>query len=250
MSHVVVCGAGATGSYVVDELVAARNQVVVIDEDVDRLRELAQRHPGGLLRCLTGDPTDEDVLARADLANARGLVAALPNDKDNIYLIVEAKHVNPRARIIATATAASHVDKLSRVGADAIVNQGYIGGLRMVSEMLRPDVVRFLDDMLRDKRAIWRIEEATIEEGSKLAGRALAEVALRKSFGMTVLAIGRAVPNRLGASSNPGASGIRTRGGSPWVYNPSGDEKLTPGTILVVLGDVDQVAKLREAARG
>jgi voltage-gated potassium channel len=244
--HVIVCGAGPTGSYVVDELVAARCRVIAIDEDPQLLRALEERHPGELLQCITGDPTNEAVLARAELATARGLVAAMTNDKDNIYLIVEARQVNPTTRIIATATARSHVDKLKRVGADAIVNPGYIGGLRMVSEMLRPDVVRFLDDMLRDTRAIWRIEEATVEQGSKLAGATLAEIKVRTNYGMTVLALGR--PGGKPSAENSLSSSVVGHRG-PWIYNPSGDEKLMPGTILVVLGDVEQVANLRLAGR-
>lgn len=227
--HVIVCGASGTGAYIVDELIAARSNVVVIDEDQHALDELAQRHPAELLRCVVGDPTDEDVLKGADLATARGLAAAMKDDKDNIYVIVEARMANPRARIIATATAKSHVDKIRKVGADAIVNPGYIGGLRMVSEMLRPMVVRFLDDMLRDKRSIWRIEEATVERGSSLVGTTLAEAAIRTRFGMTVLALSR---------------------NGPWIYNPDPNEKILEGTVLVVLGSVDQVAALRAAGRG
>lgn len=226
--HVIVCGARGTGGYIIDELMAARSRVVVIDRDDGVLHELGERYPGELLRCVHGDPTDENVLARADLARARGLATALPDDKDNIYVIVEARLVNPHVRILATATAKSHVDKIRKVGADAIVNPGYIGGLRMVSEMLRPMVVRFLDDMLRDKSSTFRIEEATIEPGSELAGSTLAEAAIRTRFGMTVLAIARE---------------------GPWIYNPDAHEKLTAGTVLVVLGSVEQVTALRAVTR-
>jgi voltage-gated potassium channel len=227
--HVIVCGASGTGAYIVDELIAARSSVVAIDVDEHALSELSERHPGPLLRCVVGDPTDEDVLARADLATARGLAAAMKDDKDNIYVIVEARMANPRLQIIATATEKSHVDKIRKVGADAIVNPGYIGGLRMVSEMLRPMVVRFLDDMLRDRRSIWRIEEATVEPGSSLVGSTLAEAAIRNRFGMTVLAL--------------------SRGNGPWIYNPDPNEKIVDGTVLVVLGSVEQVAALRAVGR-
>ena len=138
-------------------------------------------------------------------------------------------HVVFGRQIIATATEKSHVDKIRRVGADAIVNPGYIGGLRMVSEMLRPMVVRFLDDMLRDRRSIWRIEEATVEPGSSLVGSTLAEAAIRNRFGMTVLAL--------------------SRSNGPWIYNPDPNEKIVDGTVLVVLGSVEQVAALRAVGR-
>jgi voltage-gated potassium channel len=230
--HVIVCGAGTTtGGYIVDELIKARSLVVAVDTDQKALDELFERHPVELLRCVIGDPTDEDVLADAGLATARGVVTTLPNDKDNIYVIVEARLQNPSVRIIATASEKGHVEKIRKVGADGIVNPGYIGGLRIVSEMIRPDVVRFLDDMLRDKSSVMRIEEAHVEAGSKLEGTTLRDAGIRTHFGMSVLAIG--VDGRDGR----------------WIYNPEATEKLVAGSILVVLGSVEQVAELRAAGR-
>jgi voltage-gated potassium channel len=208
--HVIVCGAGSTGSYIVAELVAARTEIAVIDMDEQRLEDL-----------------DEDVLARAELATARGVVAALSNDKDNLYIVVETRQVNPKARIVAKSEELGHVEKFRRVGADAVVSPPQIGSLRMVSEMMRPTVVRFLDEMLRDKRA-YRIEEVTIGKGSSLDGVPLRDAAIRSKFGMSVLAM-----------SN----------GNSWTYNPDADAKLVGGMTIVVLGSAEQVAKLRDLAR-
>ena len=226
--HVIVCGAGSTGGYIVDELVAAMVQVVVIDVDDTELRDLAARLPPELLQVILGDATDEDVLARASLATARGIVTALANDKDNIYIIVETRQINPKARIIAKASEQSHVEKLRRVGADGVVTPARIGSLRMVSEMMRPTVVRFLDEMLRDKRSTYRIDEVTIEGGSEFDGLALRDAAIRDRFHMNVLAI---------------SSGI----GQPWIYNPDPSEKLVAGMTLVVIGSIEEVATLRRA---
>lgn len=221
--HVIVCGAGSTGHYIIDELVIARTPVVAIDRDAEELERIAERHPPELFHTIVGDATDEEVLARASLAQARGVVAVLPNDKDNIYIVVESRQVNPKARIIARAAEMSHVDKIRRVGADGIVTPAQIGGLRIVSEMLRPLVVRFLDEMLRDPRA-FRIEEITIKAGAPLVGKTLRDAALRQRHNMTVLAISR---------------------DSAWIYNPDPEEKLGAGTTIVVLAAAPDVAALR-----
>jgi len=226
--HVIVCGAGSTGRNVIEELIATGVAVIAIDTRESELKELATKHPDAEYTYLVGDATDDDVMAQSNLPAARGLVAALSSDKDNLYLTFSARQINPTARIIARATEIGHVEKLRRSGADAVVSPNFIGGMRMVSELLRPAAVRFLDDMLRDRRVAYRIEEVRL--GDKVAGlgATLREARVRERYGMTVLAV----------SSSDGT----------WTYNPDASEKLGAGMTLVVLGSSEQVAALREAA--
>jgi voltage-gated potassium channel len=226
--HVIVCGAGSTGRNVIEELIATGVPVIAIDTREAELKELAAKHPEAEYTYLAGDATDDDVMAQANLPNARGLVAALSSDKDNLYLTFSARQLNPGARIIARATEIAHVDKLRRSGADAVVSPNFIGGMRMVSELLRPAAVRFLDDMLRDRRVAYRIEEIRLGDKAAGLGATLREARVRERYGMTVLAV----------SSSDGS----------WTYNPDASEKLGAGMTLVVLGSSEQVAALREAA--
>src|SRR5678816_4916634 len=126
---------------------------------------------------------------RAGLERARGLVAALSSDKDNLYLTVSGRQASPTARIVARCAELSHVEKIRKSGADAVVSPNFIGGMRLVSELLRPAVVRFLDDMLRDRRATYRIEEIQLGNGAAGLGATLREARVRERFGMTVLAV-------------------------------------------------------------
>ena len=103
------------------------------------------------------------------LAAAKGVGAALSSDKDNLYLVVATRQLTPTARVIARCAELNHVDKLKRAGADAVVSPNFIGGMRMVSELVRPHVVRFLDEMLRDKNAVFRVEEVSVPSGSPLS---------------------------------------------------------------------------------
>ncbi|MEO8553120.1 MAG: potassium channel family protein, partial [Kofleriaceae bacterium] len=159
--HVIVCGAGSTGRNVIEELIANGVPVIAIDTREAELKEIADRHPKASYSYIAGDATDDDVMAQTNLAQARGLVAALSSDKDNLYLTVSARQTNPTARIVARAAELSHVEKIKRAGADAVVSPNFIGGMRLVSELLRPAVVAFLDDMLRDRR-VYRIAEVRL----------------------------------------------------------------------------------------
>src|SRR5215468_5690369 len=227
--HIVVCGAGSTGRHVIEELLAAGVPVVAIDVREGELREIAEKFSRAEFSYLVGDATDDDVMAQTGLDRARGMVAALSSDKDNLYLTVSARQTNPGVRIVARCAELSHVEKIRRSGADAVVSPNFIGGMRLVSELLRPAVVRFLDDMLRDRRAAYRIEEVKLGVRVEALGRNLREAKVRERFGMTVLA-------------------IRGRDDQSWIYNPDANERLGPGTTLVVLGSAEQVAELRRVA--
>jgi len=226
--HIVVCGAGSTGRHVIEELLKVGLPVIAIDLNDTELREIATRFPKAEFSYIVGDATDDDIMAQTNLPGARGFVAALSSDKDNLYLTVSARQTVPGIRIVARCAEVSHVEKIRRSGADAVVSPNFIGGMRLVSEMLRPAVVRFLDDMLRDTRVAYRIEEIQLGPGTGQIGATLREARVRERFGMTVLA-------------------IRSADNSSWTYNPDPEQKIAPGMTLVVLGSTEQVAELRRS---
>jgi voltage-gated potassium channel len=224
--HIVVCGAGSTGRNVIEELLKTNVPVVAVDVVEAELKEIADKYPKAAFTYVVGDATDDDIISQLNLGNARGLIAALSSDKDNLYLTVSARQTNPGLRIVARAAELTHVEKIKRSGADAVVSPNFIGGMRLVSEMIRPAVVGFLDAMLRDQRAAYRIEEIVIRDGIEKVGATLRDARVRERYGMTVLAI--------------------RNDNKDYIYNPGPDEKLTVGTTLVVLGSADQVASLRK----
>ncbi|HEY5938603.1 MAG TPA: NAD-binding protein [Kofleriaceae bacterium] len=227
--HVIVCGAGSTGRNVIEELLKTGTSVCAVDINEDELKDIAIKFPKADFAYIAGDATDDDIMAQLNLETARGMVAALSSDKDNLYLTVSARQVNATCRIVARCAELSHVDKIKRSGADAVVSPNFIGGMRLVSEMLRPAVVRFLDDMLRDKRSAFRIEEIQLGDKAATLGGTLREARVRERFGMTVLA-------------------VRGDDNTSWTYNPDASEKIGPGMTLVVLGSPEQVKSLRDVA--
>jgi voltage-gated potassium channel len=227
--HYVVCGTGSTGRHIIEELIATQRTVVAIDLSEEKLEGLSEKSGGAKagFYYIAGDATDDDVLAAANTAHARGIVAALANDKDNLFLVVTVRQLNAKARLVARGSDLKVLEKLKRAGADTVVSPNYIGGMRMVSELVRPAVVRFLDVMLKDSKGM-RIEEVEITAASKYAGRTVEDTHIRTEAGVSILA-------------------LREPSGS-YVYNPEKDQRITAGMTLVVLGEAAAAAKLRRLA--
>jgi len=224
--HYILCGTGRTGMHVLNEMIVAKKRVVAIDRDPDQLPQV----PKGVTGILTleGDATKDEVLERAHIERAKGLVAALPTDKDNLYVVISAKGFNPNLRIISKADDEDSRSKLIRAGANSVVLPHAIGGLRMASEMIRPTVVNFLDVMLREKNAALRVEEVAIPAGSSLLGQTLQESRIVQKTGLLVVAL-----------RDPDSPGT-------FRFNPPATTPIRAHEILIVIGNADQILKLRE----
>ncbi|MEM6291707.1 MAG: potassium channel protein [Myxococcota bacterium] len=220
-NHYIVCGVGRTGLHVINELLAVGESVVAIDERLDVLDELRER---GVL-VLHGDATDDEILSKAGIQRARGVVATLDDDKTNMFVVVSARQTNAKLRIVTKAVGPSAANKLRRAGADAVVAPTMIGGMRLASELLRPHVVRFLDEMLRDKEARLRIEEATVGPGGDVVGMTLGSANFRERAGVLVMA-------------------VRQPDGDV-VHVPPPDLAIEPGQTLIAIGTPEHIDELR-----
>jgi voltage-gated potassium channel len=223
--HVIVCGAGSTGRHVVEELVATGTKFVAIDADEERLNEVAALHPNVSVPILVGDATSDHVLRDAGIERASGLVAALREDKDNLFVVISARAANATARIVARSGDLRVFELRRKAGANAVVSPNFIGGMRIASELLRPNVVEFLDEMVRDRDMNLRIEELKIPAGSAFAGKSLRESRIRDVTDALVLAL---------------------REDGKFRYNPGPDTVLAPGVTLVLLGRTASITKLRD----
>ncbi|MBI2391911.1 MAG: NAD-binding protein [Deltaproteobacteria bacterium] len=224
--HIVICGTGRVGDTIARELAEMRTPAVLVDMDTKHVRDLGEELS---MPFVAGDATEEDVLQRAGLATATGLIAALGSDHENLFLVVTARSLRPDLRIVARGSTPSVVPKMTRAGADEIILPERIGGLRMASVMLRPTVVTFLDKMMRDRATAMRIEEVRVEPGSALEGKTLAEADLRARHRALVLAVER--PD--GSIS----------------YAPDADLRLAGGFVLVMLVGVEGLLSVRERAK-
>ena len=222
--HVIVCGAGETGKHVVGELVKTGTPCVVIEQNLARVKHLERL---GSIPFIEGDASDDEVLARARIEVARGLITTLPSDKDNLFVILSAREMNPKIRIVSRLIEDESLSKLQKAGADELVSANQIGGLRMASAMIRPRVVSFLDSMLRDPKHVLRVEEAEVLQDSPVVGKTLGDLDLIKRVGLVVIA------KRHGSEGE-------------YEYNPRASSRLGPGDVLIVCGDLAQVEGLRQ----
>lgn len=228
--HIVVAGAGSTGKHVLEELLLTQTPFVVIDRDLAHLEQLSEVLSGGKMLYVHGDATDDHFLIDAGVKRARGVVAALTHDKDNLYVTLSARSLNATARIVAKVTENEAGPKMLKAGATSVVNPTMIGGFRMASELIRPEVNEFLDLMLRDKEKNLRLEEVVIPASSSFVGLMLKDTPIRQKTKLLVIAV---------------------RGDDrAFTYNPEPDFVILEGTTLIVMGETESILKLRKIVFG
>jgi len=220
-AHYLICGMSQTGRYVLDELVKTKKDFVVIEKDPDKIKQLVSEN----LLCIEGDATHDAVLLKAGIQRAKGAITALPSDAENLFVVITAKRLNPALRVISKAVEEESEQKIRMVGADGVVMPNYIGGLRMVSEMIRPSVVSFLDIMLRSKDRTIRVEEIEIAPASQFIGRTLQQTGILGTEGVTVVA-------------------LKDRKKDTYVFNPPVQTVLSSDHVLIVIGDIDLIREI------
>lgn len=225
--HVIICGAGRTGSQVMEEFILFGQSFVIIERDEDALQKL--RDSDSEILTLHGDATDDHLLETAGIKRASGLVAALSADTDNLFVCLSARDLNPNLSIVARAYDESTIPKLYRAGADHVISPNVSGAIRMASVILRPSVVSFLDVATRSAGLALRLEQASIEGGSRLDGKTLQEAKIPQETGLLVIAVKKA-----GGTED-----------APFLFNPGGETTLSSGDEMIVLGKPDQVRALR-----
>jgi voltage-gated potassium channel len=220
--HVIVCGWGRVGREVARFLASADRSVVVVDRDPERLDVVPYA-------TVQGDVTDDETLLQAGIDRAATLVAALDTDADNLYVTVASRSMRPDIQIIARARSESSEPKLVRAGADRVVNPQHLGGDRMASFVIQPHVVDFVDVVMHDGTLEFRLEELTVSPHSSLAGTTLRSAHLRDRTGALVLAI--------------------RRPGGDFITNPSPEDIIEAGNVLISVGTAVQLAALAEFVR-
>jgi voltage-gated potassium channel len=230
-NHVIVCGAGRTGSQVVEELLMAGESFVVIERDPEKARQLQELLPD--ITIIDGDATADHFLEEAGIQKARGLITCLSHDTDNLFVCLSARHQRSDLEIVARAYEEETVPKLYRAGANHVVSPNASGAIRMASFMLRPVVVSFLDVATRSPDLTLRMEQETVSDSSPLVGQTLAHIKLPQYTGLIVIGIRKKNP--------PDAEEKFT-----YVFNPQAETRLDPGDIMIVLGKPEQINKLRK----
>jgi voltage-gated potassium channel len=209
--HYIICGVGELGVHIANELSATKRPYVIVEVDKSKIDRLLDGDKNRVF--IEGDATDNTTLLKAGIGQARGLFATLRDDNHNLVVVLTARQLNPGIRVVSRCSELRNSDKMKKAGADAVISPGFIGGLRMASEMVRPAVVSFLDTMLRDREENLRVEEVDVP--AAYSGQTIASLKLKKYPKILLLAV---------------------KVKADWTYNPPDDAVLQPESTLVFMG--------------
>ena len=223
--HYIICGAGETAQNAIKQFKRSNVPFIVIDYDEEKINELI----ADKIFAIHGDPTEEDILDKARIRYAKGLISSLPKDAENVYTVLTAREMNNNLYIVSRAINKNAAERLKKAGANNTISPNEIGGSRMASLMLRPTVIAFLDIITHAGDLILDLEDVVICENSNIMNKSLREVKIPEKTGLIVLAIKKDYSKKL-------------------LFNPSSDEILKTGDTMVVLGTEDQVIQLRKIA--
>jgi len=173
---------------------------------------------------LQGDSIEEDILIKAGIKNARGLVAAVSSDADNVYITLTARELNPEIFILARASYEGAERKLLRAGADKVISPYVIGGIRMAHAILRPTVVDFIELATHKQSMELQLEEITVRKASRFIDVSLSDCAIRQDMGLIIVAIKKAT--------------------GQMVFNPSSESRIELGDTVVALGERKDLIEL------
>jgi voltage-gated potassium channel len=222
--HFIVCGYGRIGATIVEELCRQHVPYVVIERDPERVHEVIEQRGLAVL----ADASSEEVLKRVGIDRARGLIAAVGTDAENVYAVLTARDLRPDLYIVGRAETEDAERKLLRAGANRVVRPYRIGARELAQTALRPAVVDFFELATRSGNLELAIEQVTIADHSGLVGQTIMEANVRQRFGLIVV-------------------GIQRRAGR-MEFNPPADAVMQAGDQLVVLGRTDGLRRLEAAA--
>jgi voltage-gated potassium channel len=223
--HFIICGAGRVGSHLIRSLQTIEQPFLVLESDQRKVEALADAGIAVLVR----DATLEESLRDAGVEHARGLATCLPDDADNVYVVLTARDLNPGIHIVARAAEESAESKLIRAGANRVVAPTIIGGHRMAMALTKPAVGDFLDSVTANHLELG-FEQLEVETVSNLVGRKLSETVIRSELNIVVVSI--------------------RRNNGEIIFNPSGETKIEGGDMLIAIGNAESLTRLNALARG
>jgi voltage-gated potassium channel len=223
-NHIIVCGVGRVGTVVVDRLKNAKQAFVVIENHEETINNMREE---GVLT-IQGDATLDETLIEAGIHRAAGIITALSADADNVYVTLTARTLNSHIKIVSRANRQEAEEKLKRAGAHSVIYPALMGARQMVSSMLQPVIVDFMENVVYNKELHLDIGEIQLYPGSALVGVALSQSGIKSKFDAIIIAVKR---------------------GEAFIHNPNAAEILCANDILIVLGHRQQLLELAEAGK-
>lgn len=220
--HYIVCGYGRMGQQIVKDLLREKTPHVVIEMNPEQMPKLVAQD----IPFVEGDASDDKVLRAAGIERAKGLITVAPTDEDNVFITLSARALNPSLYIVARSIQEENENKLKMAGANRVMSPYVLGGRRMATAVLRPNVLDFLELAFHTDHLQLMVEELLVSANARLANKTLDYCDIRNDIGATVLAVKK-------ASGETHA-------------NPPADLLIEQGDVLIVLGTPAQLSKAQE----
>ncbi len=231
--HYIICGYGRLGKVVGEKFIQEGIPFIAIDINEDVLKEEYEKYPEKFLY-IVGDAKKDEVLKKAGIDKAKGLIATLPTDADNVFVTLTARELNPNILITAKADEKEAIRKLKMAGANRVVSPYLIGGLRIAEVSVRPGLLDFLSTFIRVAKDEYdedvEVKKFVIEENSELAYKSLKDANIRGKTGATIL-------------------GIRIRRGKEFCINPYPEFILKPGDVIYAFGTEENLKYLENLVK-
>jgi len=221
-NHYIICGYGRIGRVLCSNLQRTAYELVVIEKNIDLVPAMDD---DGVLY-VTGDAGDEANLLKAGIKRARGLVAALATDTDNVFLVLSARQLAPELNIIARASQQGAKNKLHAAGANSVESPYEMGAASMAHRIIRPTVTNFLDLAFAHTRKDIQMEEIPVSENSRLTNIPLKDSGIRQDFNLIIIAIKKPDGTML--------------------FNPSFEAALMPDDTVIAVGEEENLQKLEK----
>jgi len=226
--HYIICGAGRVGRSAAREFRARPVPFVIIERDENRVRWAAAEE----MLVLIGDATRDEILRAARIEKAKGLIAAVATDAENLYIVLTARGLHPTLPIIARASEEDAADKLRKAGATEVVSPYHVIGRRIAMSLLRPHVLDFIDvatTLFGAEDLDLQIEQVLVSDRSSLSGKTLEDSGIRRHTGVIILAL-RKVDGQMH-------------------FNPSAGSRIQGGDHLIAMGQPNDLKQLEAMAR-
>ena len=220
-NHIIICGYGRNGKQAASKLLAHGKPFVIIEKD----NEIAERFQSETMPFIIGNANEDDTLFKAGIDRASTLICALPDDADNLFVVLSARQINKDMCIISRASQETSYKKLKLAGANNVIMPDKIGGDHMASLVVVPDLIEFIDNLSIVGQANINIEEISTEKLYNTDEvKTIRDLDLRKKTGCTVIGY--------------------KNGNGEYVVNPDAGIKLLPNSKIIVLGQPEQIQKL------
>jgi voltage-gated potassium channel len=221
--HFIICGYGRMGKIVSERLAEEHLPFVIVENNPSKIDVIKKE---GKYLYIPGDATQEEVLERANIRQAKALASLLPSDADNLYLVLTVRLLHPSLFVLSKVVDDEAEKKILQIGANKVVSTYKLSGLKIAQGLIRPAVVDFMDLIIRRKELSLYMEEYIIKKETWIINKTIAELNIRQRANVIVVAV--------------------KKPGEEIVFNPPSDFSIETGDTLLVLGDKDGIQRFEE----